>query len=261
MAIEEREFIVYVQIRPGCFQFLQEMNKHYEVIIYTASLSKYADPLMNILDPEKLCTSRLFREHCTWLDQTYVKDMSLINRPMENIILIDNSPNSYRLQPENALPCTTWYTDPSDTELFEFIPLLTGLSKVKDVRVVLSQVHENHQLDMALASEMVRQLRLEIENNENEEERIDEDSLNQHITEETHRDEIHFGDPIKPPVDIIQTSQSTLVSQTIVAKQPISPGKRSSGKVSTSSKASKQTPSKKFQDKIHNSNIKGRSQM
>lgn len=68
VAIEEREFIVYVQIRPGCFQFLQEMSKHYEVIIYTASLSKYADPLMNILDPEKLCTSRLFREHCTFLD-------------------------------------------------------------------------------------------------------------------------------------------------------------------------------------------------
>ena len=68
VSIDEREFIVYVQIRPGAFQFLQEMAKHYEVIIYTASLSKYADPLMNILDPEKLCTSRLFREHCTWLD-------------------------------------------------------------------------------------------------------------------------------------------------------------------------------------------------
>ena len=73
------------------------MAKHYEVIIYTASLSKYADPLMNILDPEKLCTSRLFREHCTWLDQTYVKDMSLLNRKLEDVILVDNSPNSYRL--------------------------------------------------------------------------------------------------------------------------------------------------------------------
>ena len=114
------------------------MSKHYELIIYTASLSKYADPLMNILDPEKLCTSRLFREHCTWLDQTYVKDMSLINRKMENIILIDNSPNSYRLQPENALPISTWYNDPADTELYDFIPLLIGLSKVKDVRIVLS---------------------------------------------------------------------------------------------------------------------------
>ena len=66
--MESREFIVYVQIRPGAFQFLSEMSKFYELVIYTASLSKYADPLMNILDPEKLCTDRLFREHCTWLD-------------------------------------------------------------------------------------------------------------------------------------------------------------------------------------------------
>lgn len=114
------------------------MAKHYEVIIYTASLSKYADPLMNILDPEKLCTSRLFREHCTWLDNTYVKDMSLLNRRLEDVILIDNSPNSYRLQTENALPISTWYDDPSDTELFDLLPLLIGLSKIEDVRIVLS---------------------------------------------------------------------------------------------------------------------------
>ena len=95
------------------------MAKHYEVIIYTASLSKYADPLMNILDPEKLCTS-------------------LLNRRLEDVILIDNSPNSYRLQTENALPISTWYDDPSDTELFDLLPLLIGLSKIDDVRIVLS---------------------------------------------------------------------------------------------------------------------------
>lgn len=150
---------------------------------------------MNILDPEKLCTSRLFREHCTWLDQTYVKDMSLINRKMENIILIDNSPNSYRLQPENALPCTTWYNDPEDTELFDFIPLLTGLSKIKDVRVVLSQVHENHQLDMPLALEMVRQLQFEEDGEE-------ESVHNDHISESDHREEIIFGEPIKNTVSL-----------------------------------------------------------
>lgn len=82
--------------------------------------------------------------------------MSLLNRRLEDVILIDNSPNSYRLQPENALPITSWFTDPEDTELFDFIPLLTGLAKIKDVRVVLSQVHEDHKLDMPLAMEMIR---------------------------------------------------------------------------------------------------------
>lgn len=50
--IEGRVCNVYVLVRPGCKQFLEEMEKYYEVVIFTASLSKYADPLMDILDPE-----------------------------------------------------------------------------------------------------------------------------------------------------------------------------------------------------------------
>ena len=42
---------VYVLKRPGVDDFLKRLHKHYELIIYTASLSKYADPLLNWLDP------------------------------------------------------------------------------------------------------------------------------------------------------------------------------------------------------------------
>ena len=38
---------IYVLKRPHVDHFLKEMAKYYEVIIYTASLSKYADPLMD----------------------------------------------------------------------------------------------------------------------------------------------------------------------------------------------------------------------
>jgi len=49
--MDSREFIVYVAVRPGCREFIEEMSKIYEVVIYTASLSLYADPLMDIIDP------------------------------------------------------------------------------------------------------------------------------------------------------------------------------------------------------------------
>lgn len=48
--IEGRTLQVFVLVRPGVSEFLTEMAKHYEIVIYTASLSKYADPLMDILD-------------------------------------------------------------------------------------------------------------------------------------------------------------------------------------------------------------------
>jgi carboxy-terminal domain RNA polymerase II polypeptide A small phosphatase len=41
---------VYVLVRPGALSFLEELSAYYEIVIYTASLSKYAIPLMEILD-------------------------------------------------------------------------------------------------------------------------------------------------------------------------------------------------------------------
>lgn len=115
------------------------MAKHYEVVIYTASLKQYADPLMDILDPERLCTSRLYREHCTLHDSVYVKDLSLLGRHAKNVILVDNSPNSYKLQPQNAVPIKTWYEDPTDIELSALMPFLAELAYIDDVRKVLAQ--------------------------------------------------------------------------------------------------------------------------
>lgn len=48
--IEGKVCYVYVLIRPGAVQFLEQLSEHYELVIFTASLSKYAEPLMKILD-------------------------------------------------------------------------------------------------------------------------------------------------------------------------------------------------------------------
>ena len=45
--VEGRICNIYVLKRPGVDFFLQQMAEYFEVIIYTASLSKYADPLMD----------------------------------------------------------------------------------------------------------------------------------------------------------------------------------------------------------------------
>ena len=72
------------------------MQKYYELIIYTASLSKYADPLMDILDANRACSGRLFREHCTFHQgMYYVKDLSELNRSLKDVLIIDNSPTAY----------------------------------------------------------------------------------------------------------------------------------------------------------------------
>jgi RNA polymerase II subunit A small phosphatase-like protein len=71
------------------------MHKHYELVIFTASLSKYAEPLVDILDPEGMCSYRLFREHCTYVNNAFVKDLTRLGRPMKDVIIVDNSPIAY----------------------------------------------------------------------------------------------------------------------------------------------------------------------
>ena len=48
--IEGRIHNIYINVRPGCVEFINEVAKYFEVVIFTASLSKYAIPLMDILD-------------------------------------------------------------------------------------------------------------------------------------------------------------------------------------------------------------------
>ena len=43
---------IYVLVRPGVDKFLENISKLIEIVIFTASLSNYASPLLDILDPE-----------------------------------------------------------------------------------------------------------------------------------------------------------------------------------------------------------------
>ncbi|OMJ17212.1 hypothetical protein AYI69_g7514 [Smittium culicis] len=133
-----QEHSVYVAKRPGVDKFLLETSKHYELVVFTASLSMYADPVLDLLDKSGLITYRLFRESCNLYNMNYVKDLSRLGRPLESTIIIDNSPASYAFQPQNAIPVTSWFSDLHDTELADMTPFLIDLAKVDDVSAVLS---------------------------------------------------------------------------------------------------------------------------
>ncbi|KAH9839328.1 NIF-domain-containing protein [Rhodofomes roseus] len=128
---------VYVIKRPGVDNFLKKMGEIYEVVVFTASLSKYADPVLDKLDIHRVVTHRLFRESCYNHRGNYVKDLSQLGRPIADTIIIDNSPASYIFHPNNAVPVSSWFNDPHDTELTDLCPFLADLGQVDDVRGVL----------------------------------------------------------------------------------------------------------------------------
>jgi len=81
--------VIHVLKRPGVDEFLFKMAKHYEVVIFTASVSAYANPLINQLDTRKCVSHRLFRDHCTFLNGNFIKDMKKLGRNLKDVIILD----------------------------------------------------------------------------------------------------------------------------------------------------------------------------
>jgi RNA polymerase II subunit A small phosphatase-like protein len=109
----------------------------FEVVIFTASLSKYADPVLDLLDIHKVIDARLFREGCVQYQGGFVKDMSRLGRDIAKAVIVDNSPASYLFQPGSAIPIETWFDDPHDQELLNLMPFLKELASTSDVRPLL----------------------------------------------------------------------------------------------------------------------------
>ena len=108
---------VYVNFRPGAEDFIVNLAPLYEMVFFTTSGKEYADLVIDKLDPCHLVKHRLFRENCTELGGNFVKDLSRMNRDLDRIIIIDNNPISYMLQPGNAIAISSWFEDQKDKEL------------------------------------------------------------------------------------------------------------------------------------------------
>ena len=173
--IENELHDIHVLVRPGVKEFLEKMSKKFEIIIFTASISKYAGPLLDILDKDKNCSFRLFREHCTLLNSSFVKDLKKLGRNLKDVIIVDNSPMAYLLNSDNGLPILTWFDDKNDKELFKIIPILDFLSSVPDVRDYIHKIVINNEISYDIAKKVIKEFNEKYKKAKNEKEAKDLD--------------------------------------------------------------------------------------
>lgn len=135
-----KEHMVYVRKRPHLHMFLQKMAEMFEVVIFTASQSVYADQLLDILDPEKkLFSRRYFRESCVFTNTSYTKDLTVVGVDLAKVVIIDNTPQVFQLQVNNGIPIESWFSDDSDEALPQLIPFLETLASADDVRPIIAK--------------------------------------------------------------------------------------------------------------------------
>lgn len=127
----------YVNVRPHAKDIIKNMSKHFDVIVFTAGNQCYADPILDHIDPERKIQHRLYRDSCTMVsNQFFVKDLRILGRKLENVVLVDNAPYSYMMQLSNGIPILNYMKGKDDDQLVRLEPYLMGLLEVEDVRVV-----------------------------------------------------------------------------------------------------------------------------
>jgi Dullard-like phosphatase family protein len=147
---EEIEHSVGIFVRTGVNVFLNEVNKHFDVGIFTASVKEYADAVLSFLDPEnKLIKYRLYRNNCIRFNDSFiVKDLRICKGvDLKNIVLLDNSMYSFAAQLKNGILINSFYNDKNDNELYNVLEyLLNFILPAQDIREVNEQFFNFQQI-------------------------------------------------------------------------------------------------------------------
>lgn len=144
-----------VSFRPFAPQFLRFMSKIYEIVIFTASHSCYANSILNLLDPRNnYITFRMFRESCLETEENiFVKDLRIFaNRKLKNLVLVDNACYSYAGQIKNGIPIVPYFEGEKDRELLELAAFLTCLEGKSYIVKEIIEERSRSQSDVSEAS-------------------------------------------------------------------------------------------------------------
>ena len=113
-------FGCYFLVRPGALDFLKEISKYYEIIIFTSSPKIYADKILNKIDINgNLISHRLYRNHVIYENGKSAKNLNMIGRDLTKTIFIDNLMSNAKYNLNNLCPITTWISDIFDDKLIK----------------------------------------------------------------------------------------------------------------------------------------------
>jgi Dullard-like phosphatase family protein len=135
IAIRVRRRRLFAKPRPGLTTFLKTVSQRYDVYFFTASAREYANPIIDAISPDTPPERRFFRESCFPYSGYPVKDLRIIGRPLNRVLLIDDLAGSALLQPENILRISPWHgTNENDSVLLlQLLPLLHDISWEEDL--------------------------------------------------------------------------------------------------------------------------------
>jgi Dullard-like phosphatase family protein len=131
---------VFIYKRPHVDEFLASVRERFDLFIFTASERAYADPIVRALCPFIDELHRLYFSSVDEIDGKLKKDLTLFNRGLNKVVMIDDNTGVHSFFPDNVILVRPWCGDVldfADTELAGLIPVLRACEEATDVRSVV----------------------------------------------------------------------------------------------------------------------------
>ena len=118
----------YFLLRPGVIHLIKKLYNFYEIDIFTAAIKRYADNIVNKLDPnDNYIRYRFYREHCIYEGTKTVKKLVRIGRDLNKIIFVDNIKYNAKYNMDNLYHVSSWKDDVYDKEMIKLQDLLVDI--------------------------------------------------------------------------------------------------------------------------------------
>ena len=142
---EENDEQGVLKIRPGVFQFIDEIKEYYEIILFSEAERGYIDLLTEAIGENRyLYDCVLCRDYMSIVGKDFVKDLNKMGRSLDRVIIVDNMPQNFSLHKENAIYIKSfWGVENDDKALIDLIPILISIAKSgRDARKELVKYKE-----------------------------------------------------------------------------------------------------------------------
>jgi len=125
-----------VTVRPHAVEFLRRVASMFDrLVVFTAGTRPYAEPIIDALEASSgvRIAQRLYRDDCTPIIRPaegvlvgYAKDLRRVWPDLSRVLLLDNTPSAYSLQPRCGVPIESFFGDPADRALLDVLPVLAS---------------------------------------------------------------------------------------------------------------------------------------
>ena len=118
------------------------MKKLYELILFSLGTPEYVDSIVETIErKERYFQYRLYRQHGKIYGNDIIKDLSKLGRDIKKIIIVDNMPQSFKLQKKNGICIKGFYGNLKDETLKDLSNILEKIrydvNYTNDIRISL----------------------------------------------------------------------------------------------------------------------------